>query len=210
VSGAAVDQDNVGVSQEIAEAAAPIITTFWNAIRGKVANRVSLDWVTCNHIGRDGRYTSMNSVRVDVESIPGTAAGAFLGADVSMAVSLLTAQERGYASKGRIFLPVNAATLITAAGALWGAWGTSDRASVSAATVTLINALNDLGFETGLDVSVCIFSPGTGKRQDPTKPGEYRPVTKVRIGALPDTQRRRQNRTPDLRATDVTEANISS
>jgi hypothetical protein len=210
VSGAALDQGDTAVSEELADAIVPKLQTFWTGVRQYASLGTALDWLTVNHIGRDGRYTSLNSVRRDLERVSGSASGPWLGADVSMAVSLLTATERGYASKGRIFLPLNHATLVTTFGDTWGTWPLAMRTAVGGHVRTLIEEINDLGVETGLDVSVCIFSPGTGKRQDPTKPGEYRPVTKLRIGSLPDTQRRRQNRTPDLRGADVQDVMIAS
>jgi hypothetical protein len=84
-------------------------------------------------------------------------------------------------------------------GPTYGAYVEGNRASYANAFVDLLESINDLGFETsGLDVQVCVFSPGTGKKQDPNTPGEYRPVTAIRIGAQPDTQRRRINKQPDL------------
>jgi hypothetical protein len=54
-----------------------------------------------------------------------------------------------------------------------------------------------------------VFSPGTGKEQPRDIPGVWHPITKVRVGAQPDTQRRRINKLADLWAGDSVEYDVS-
>jgi hypothetical protein len=124
-----------------------------------------------------------------------------------VAATLVTARQRGYASKGRVYLPLQAALSLTATtGPDFGDIGTSVRQTIGQATAGFLNELNDLQTDlatnnptlAGAEPRVGVFSPGTGKKQDMTKEGHWEAVTGVRIGAQPDTQRRRVNKQADL------------
>jgi hypothetical protein len=114
---------------------------------------------------------------------------------------------RGYASKGRVFLPLQCDLSLTAtSGPDFGDISTTKRATIGTALAALLSELNDLQTDiatndptlAGAEPRVGVFSPGTGKKQDMTQQGHWERVTGVRIGAQPDTQRRRVNKQADL------------
>jgi hypothetical protein len=199
--------DNEAVSAYIAVKSENLVKSWFGAMATRILPGVTCSYITVNHIGRDGKYSSASSIRNDFSSpVTGSATGThdWLGPDAAMVVSLLTAAKRGYASKGRIYLPVNANILERASGS-WGNYQANDRTMVLDATKTLFDGINDLGgLLDGVEPQVCVFSPGTGKYQNPSTPGTYRPVKAIRVGAQPDTQRRRLNKQPDLWSGDTT------
>jgi hypothetical protein len=102
--------DNEAVSAYIAVKAEPLVRTWFTAIGRMILPDVNVSYISVNHIGRDGKYTSESSIRNDFASpVNGIAQSstAWLGPDAAMAVTLLTGAKRGYASKGRIYLPCN-------------------------------------------------------------------------------------------------------
>lgn len=187
------------VSAYIAVKAEPIISTFFNALKS-MTDGTALNYVSCNHIGRDGKYTSAQSFRNDLATpVAAAPVGSyFLGPDVAVAVTFLTGIKRGYCAKGRIYLPLNNLALNRAESG-WGEISSANRTSILTATKNMVNSLNDLGgLLDGVEPAVSVFSPGTGKYQSPAQPGGYRRVTSIRVGSQPDTQRRRVNKQPDL------------
>jgi hypothetical protein len=201
------------VSERILEAAIPKLITWWTQVRQFASNRIAVEWASCNHIGRDGKYTSDQSFTTNFEAHPGTAPhlNNWLGPDAAMVVSLMTGKNRGYASRGRMYLPLNYFPLNTDAGPLWGSFSGTGPQTVATATATLLSDVNDLAVETGgLEIACCIFSPGTGKNQDPSKMGAYEPILNVQVGQQPDTMRRRLNKVPDLWGTEAKTAAVAS
>lgn len=123
---------------------------------------------------------------------------AFVIPQSTIAVTLTTDTQRGYASKGRIFLPPCVLPIDTA-----GRLSVADATALGTAIKTWINALNALP-QAGL---VTVESKGRGvKSVDangkvtwtyPTG-GASRPVTGVRVGRVVDTQRRRRRSLTEL------------
>lgn len=194
-------------SQAVVETVENHARTLFNALRTYMHPAVNWDWLSCNHIGSDGKYTSSVSHETFVTPVVGTGtSNNWKGPDASLAVSLLTAQKRGYASKGRIYLPTGCLQLTETNGPDYGDVSPSMRNLIGPAVAIFIGEINDLGTDlatnnpqlVGRVPRVCIFSPGTGKKQDMTKPGAYHDVTAVRVGAQLDTQRRRLNKQADL------------
>jgi hypothetical protein len=180
---------------------------YFTAIRTHMHPGTDWDYLSCNRIGQDGKYVLASSHEAYVTPVAGTGVAAnWRGPDVSVAVTLLTAQQRGYASKGRIFLPTTCIQLKSTVGPDYGDLEDATRNTLGSATASFISNLNALGVDlatppdqvVGISSAVCVFSPGTGKKQDMTKPGAFHPVTQVRVGAQPDTQRRRLNKQSDL------------
>jgi hypothetical protein len=202
------------ISAYLAIKIAPLVSAFWGTVKVKSVG-TELGYVSVNHIGRDGKYTSDQSFRYEYTTkVPGTGpgVGGFCGPDVAVAVSLLTGLKRGYAARGRIYLPLNGLDLQRGTDASFGALADGDRTLILGATKQLLEDINDLGgLADGVEPAVCVFSPGTGKNQSPDVPGGYRRVTTIRVGAQPDTQRRRLNKVPDLWAGDTRfQADISA
>lgn len=209
VSGKRPTETDLEVSQLLLPSRAGAVRKFWNAVRSYAVPGVALSWVSLNHIGRDGKYTSDVSVDEHFTAIQGNGSATnWCGPDVAVGVTLLTAAERGYASKGRIFLPLNSnLTLNGTLGPEFGNMSAANRDLVANAMATLCRDLNDAEYVFGgevyppvtwLNPRVGVFSPGTGKKQDMSSPGAWRAVTGVRVGGQLDTQRRRINQQPDL------------
>jgi hypothetical protein len=129
-----------------------------------------------------------------------------------MVASLTTEVTRGYAAKGRVYLPTNCVQIQTTPANAFGTWVPGDRENLAQLFANFLSEVNDAGSVgvPSMDVSVCVFSPGTGKFQDPSKQGEYHPVKGVRIGLQPDTQRRRLNKQADMWGSGVTTHNVAS
>lgn len=117
----------------------------------------------------------------------------------TIAVTLTTGVPRGYASKGRIYLPPTSTAKPQADGLIPAAFA----GIVAASMVRLINAIN----ANTVVGNVMIYSRGKGvpsfdadhNRVEYTypNPGASRPVTGVRVGRVVDTQRRRRRSLPE-------------
>lgn len=195
------------VAQSFLVASLPAYQTFANAIAPFIQQRVTFTYSSMNHISRSGKYTSPNSHTLTLgTAISGAGSANWTGPDAAVAVTLLTQVQRGYASKGRIYLPLSVFSLNTSSGPEWGTITSANRVTIANATAAFLSALNNLGAEMatatpsviGASCAVCVFSPGTGQRQSPASPGEYRPVTRVRVGGQLDVQQRRLNKVDDL------------
>lgn len=206
--------DDVCVS--FLEAVSTPFRAFADALKTLTGQGISYDTISMNHISRSGKYTRPNSHAKDVTPpIAGTATSAWHGPDSAVAVTLLTGQQRGYASKGRIYLPLGGVSIITSAGPEWGAISANQRSTIANTTATFLGAINNLGTEmataspgvVGASCAVGVFSPGTGQKQSSAVPGEYRTVTAVRVGGQLDVQQRRLNKVDDLWLS--TSANVS-
>lgn len=195
------------VSMAFLDAVSAPFRTFADALKTFTGQGISWDTISMNHISRSGKYTRPNShARVLTPAVAGTATSAWHGPDSAVAVTLLTGQQRGYASKGRIYLPIGGVSIITTAGPEWGAISANQRSAIANATATFLSAINNLGTEMatanpsvlGASCAVGVFSPGTGSKQSSAVPGEYRTVTAVRVGGQLDVQQRRLNKVDDL------------
>lgn len=210
------NQDQLLVAQ-FSEAMTEVVEsharTLFNVLRQYMVPAVTWDYISCNQIGRDGKYTQAQSYERYVTPIPGTSnTTSWCGPDAAVVVTLLTDKQRGYASKGRVYLPLQASLTLVTTGSDFGDINASIRGTIGTAFAAFCTELNDLGTDlttnnpalVGSSVFVGVYSPGTGKKQDMTKPGEYQLVRAVRVGAQLDTQRRRLNKQPDLWDTTTT------
>lgn len=208
--------NDVQVSEALAQRLETPVKDWFNLVKGRVANGAGLSWLSVNHIGRDGKYTSRQSVTREFTAVMGTGGGTlgapFPGPDVAMVATLVTDVRRGYANKGRVYLPHTCTPISSSTGPTFGTWTSADREQLATQFAGFLAAVNDAGSigVPSMDVSVCVFSPGTGKFQDQSKQGDYHPVTGVRIGLQPDTQRRRLNKQPDMWGSGVTTHNVAS
>lgn len=139
----------------------------------------TLDFVKFNAIGENGRYLDTSNTRARYPAgVVGTGAPV-MPPQIALVLSLRTDAERGRAHAGRIFLPASKFTV--------GADGRISQAQVDATmlwTRTFISNLNNWpGLDLPWEPEVHIVSGING---------DYRPVTKMRIGRVLDTQRRRR------------------
>jgi len=159
--------------------------TWWAGIGQHVPSSTALTYVKVNVVGQDGRYVNQEKTfRKDRASALTGGATATMPAEVALVVTLNTAAARGLASKGRVYLPVNATNAISNGRVVAGA-----RDLVGNATAALVKNLSNI---PGLDATV---SDNIGDVSVMSKVGlgATRTVTSVRVGDLFDTQRRRAN-----------------
>lgn len=221
VSGKRPTESDYEVAQLLLPSRAGAVRKWWAGVKSYVATGVTLSWVSLNHIGNDGKYSSDQTNEEFFTPIQGQApSGTFHGPDVAVAATLLSSADRGYASKGRIYLPCNSGlSMTTSAGATFGQISTAATNAIGTATAALITDLNNNEYVFGGEVyppvtffvpRVGIFSPGTGKKQPAGEQGAWRPVVGVRVGGQPDTQRRRINKSPDLWSSGSVTFDVSS
>jgi hypothetical protein len=159
-----------------------------------LSNGYFINWIKCNFIGPDGKYVNKTSTnRRDITvPIQGTATTCH-APQVACAVTLVTAAQRGLASKGRFFqagLGLAQFGIDPASGGI----GQLEAQNFRDRVKTLINAINNNpGLDSnfgGLDVSVVSGGGITGA-------GIARKVTAVKVGRILDTQRRRRASLPE-------------
>lgn len=179
-------------AQDNVEDIASDIALWFGLADSRISSAARLDYVKCNPIGPDGRYffeeETIEVRYTAAESIPGAVTPG--PAQDSVVVSLLTDAQRGRAHRGRFYPP----TGYIAPNAATGRLSSSDTTTMAESAATLINNLND---QPGLDLEdptiVIASSLGT--------PGPVRPVTRVAVGNVVDTQRRRRKSLPEAYAT---------
>lgn len=149
---------------------------------------VHLEYVKLNEIDALGHYADQTTTHVRELTTPvsGTSSAVYIP-QVSLCVSLLTANARGYASKGRVFVPIPALS------------PSSTNGKLSATVCTNVaNAwaqfIANLGNTPGLDVGQ--FQPAVVSSV-PVE-GAINEVTAVRVGDVLDTQQRRRRQIPEL------------
>nr|CRY96625.1 hypothetical protein [uncultured prokaryote] len=161
-----------------------IYADAWSAYIARAESGISiyarLDSVKVNLVGADGRYVSKGEtgeVQIPNNTVGGANSSQQWPNQCTMAVSLATARARGAGSKGRFFPPM-AMTILGSDGRI----APTDAAAMAASADELITTLNT-GAGSGLTV---VVASAVGA-------GSLRPVTEVRVGRVPDTQRRRRS-----------------
>jgi hypothetical protein len=148
-------------------------------------------WLKINPINPDGTYESSVTYgrMADSNSDWGAGTGAPTPFQNAIVASLGTNVARGLASHGRMYFPS-------------GFGGVDDRGQISEAQATQLgnyvaSFLTNIGRLTALTepsiphVFPSVVSPGRGGAKSPT-PGPWRHVDHIRVGRVPDTQRRRR------------------
>lgn len=189
-------------SQQAALLLAPVVEAWWKGT-GYAPNQLTVDpthrltELKVADVGQDGKYpvgvTSYSHFYLPAL----TGAAAFVSGSTpqdALCITLTTGKPRGYASKGRIYMPPVANFGVQVDGLL--TTGTAlTFANNFKKFITDINAIPELG-------PVSVMSRGKGekvlnaarKRYDWTYPGVgySQAVTGVRVGRVVDTQRRRR------------------
>jgi hypothetical protein len=197
------------ISQAMTEVVETHARTFFTAVRNLMDPGVNWQTISCNRIARSGKYALPVSFERTVTPVAGTGNGNWGGPDVAVAATHLTDVTRGWASKGRVYLPLNRISFTGTVGPTYGNIQSSEQAIIGTAWAAFLGELNDLAVDLNTNIAgyngyvvtgtrVGVFSPGTGKEQPRDIPGVWREVTGVRIGSQPDTQRRRVNKVKDL------------
>lgn len=197
------------ISEAMTEVVETHARTFFTATKAFMHTGVKWGAISCNRIARSGRYQLPVSFERQVTPVVGTGTSKWAGPDVALAVTHLTDVSRGWASKGRVYLPFNCFGWEEQVGPQYGNIQSSETSAIGNNWATFLGELNDLGVDLNTNIAgkdgivvsgtrVGVFSPGMGTEQPRDIPGVWRPVTAVRVGMQPDTQRRRVNKVKDL------------
>ncbi len=182
----AMDQENIDTR---ADEYRDDVALWWGVLRQKYAPSTKCTHVKLARIQPNGFYEpGLSSV---VRSLVTTAQSGLSGnpplpAQLAVAVTLTTDVGRGYASKGRIFLPAPDASMLALAGEIAPAFVTS----AGQETAQLISNLNDVG---GIDPP----NYGSVNVMSSVGTGTSRKVTGVAVGRRYDSQRRRAEKFPE-------------
>lgn len=156
------------------------LTKFWLASGSKFAASTWLSWAKLNRIGTNGRYTEPITHEVQHNPVAGLNAS-ITPWQCSVVMGLSTAQARGRASKGRMYLPPQAQSINAD-----GRMSATDRDGILQNFAQLIRDINNwpgIDALTGLNLAVHVVS---------SIDGTHRPVTAVRAGRVIDTHRSRR------------------
>lgn len=168
------------------------LVTWWTAIRGYYAPSTRFERFKFNAVDVNGHYISQDlTLQRDMPAatVPGSASGNPLPAQLAIAATLTTAATRGYASKGRMFLPAPATVQM-------GTLARVDEPFRNAMQVATATLLTNLSNWPGLDAA---GSPGRAIVASKVGAGTERRITGVVVGNRWDVQRRRANRIPEVK-----------
>lgn len=155
--------------------------TFWDAVRGRIAQGTRLNSVKVAPVDEDGRYIdNMDSVIYDWETPLRGASGSAHPPQVSVVASLTTGTRRGNATHGRMYLPLTGIAINGNDFTI----SVADRQAIAQAVVGLLD--DSLGTIADISLDPVVMS-NIGS-------GTTRTITTVAVGSIPDTQRRRRNR----------------
>lgn len=160
----------------------------------QISNLARLDYVSLNAIGPDGKYAdpgSPHTYEYPAGSAPTGPLDAFEMPQLSIVVSLRTEIQRGLATHGRIYPPTG--LQLTSAGRVGSTTATGMAESFS----TLCEDI------AGYDEVILAGAPRVVVASDLGTPGPMRIVTRVLVGDVVDTQRRRRNQLQETYVTSV-------
>lgn len=184
--------NNSGLTQAQEEAAlldlSTKLRTAWAQATNPSGSTAGLTWEKANLVGADGKYVRDYTNVIDHAQVVSPNASAY-PLQVSMAITLTTAAERGLASKGRIFMPAPWQPL-SGPDKTWSTAQSLVAANWMAALINSINDANALG-------NVVVASS--------TRTGATRSVRGVSVGSVPDTMRSRRNKQQEIRIVNTTE-----
>lgn len=183
------DEFSMGISLDCMEPSGPqlealetVVTEWFQSPEMDIISAAALRGFKINQIDpATGRYVDPNNpVTIDFDApAPGSGTQA-VPAQLSVAVSLTTAQKRGRGSRGRFYLPPQDLS-VAASGHLSGSWCTT----VAERVATFLGDVED-----ALDpCQVVIWSRAAHTLTQ---------VTHVSVGDVIDTQRRRRNQIPEV------------
>lgn len=173
-------------SQALVDATATAITNFWTTnLTGMIDPAFKLEFARLASIAPNGQYVP--GTRAYDHTFPGTGGGAggstplySFPLQVAMVTTMLTAQPRGQAYKGRLYLPYAAGATLNSYLWRWDPAVANNRSNAVAAMITALN--------TALGAKATVFSTGT--KAAPAV-GAKQLITGCLTDTKPDTQRRR-------------------
>lgn len=158
-----------------------LFETFVNSSNSYIPTTVTLTWVKLAVIGMNGQYLE-DSKTWETEVTPGSRTGAYVP-QVSLVVTLASDKRADPGKYQRFYLP----TVTPTANGSYRPQGTG---AVAAHSADLISDLADI--VTG-NLGTYSIQPAA-VTSSPKHTGNYLPITRVRVGNVYDTQRRRRNK----------------
>lgn len=173
------------VGEDTLDAVTDVVATWWaRGLSGTGPGFTTasvLTMVKLNRIGPDGRYMDPETREFDLlTGVPGAVAGT-VAPQLSAVASLDTANPRGRAGRGRMYLPPT--TALATLGTSDGRMTVTNAENLASGVATLIRELNAV--YTGVGAVGVASKAGAGGFQH---------VTSVRVGRVPDTVRSRRNK----------------
>jgi hypothetical protein len=157
---------------------APLIVAYHKSAQLFMPGAVRLRYVKLNNVNEFGRYEAQKTYQLLVDEGGGAGGAPVMPWQIAVAVSLQS-ERRGPRGRGRFFLPVPKLT-VDAKGRL----NENFRNQMAGISAGLIASLNTSPIDSSSGNHICVQSKvdATASR-----------VTKVRVGDVFDTQRRRRN-----------------
>nr|CRY96715.1 hypothetical protein [uncultured prokaryote] len=190
---AALTELEPGTPTELSEDIRGFVEAWFLRAGSGIANVARLDYVSLNAIGPDGLYADGGNPHT-YEYAPGEAPTGPVAAtalpQVTICVSLRTAQTRGAGTHGRFYPPTTIQTSAT------GRVGSTVAEGMAASAATL---LEDIG---GIQEIALAGNPRVAVVSDIGSPGPARIVTRVLVGNVFDTQRRRRAQLEEVYVTE--------
>lgn len=176
-------------SADVTQAGVDAVAGFWETFFETASSSIPDEWATTEvklaRLATDGS-TILDDVVHHVYPAPiiGAGVAAPYPPQISLVATLLSANPRGLASKGRMYLPGVAAGIDAT-----GHMNSTSQGTIATNLQTFFNAVNgaiDLGGDSVILASFGRTAPAVG-------PGVSALVTSLRVGNVYDTQRRRRN-----------------
>lgn len=177
------DADVSNPTQQLADAIKAAWQTFFTAATSQTSAYWDTTEVKLAQLAPDGKTFLDNTVfSTYAAPISGTKTTPIFPPQVSLVATLQSTLSRGLAAKGRMFLPAIVATV-----GINGHIAATDTQNIAGNLATFFNAVNTASGPAG---RVILASKGRG----PAGTGALnQPVTRIRVGDVYDTQRRRRN-----------------
>lgn len=162
---------------------APLLASWFAQSGSRIANVATLEYLKCNAIGADGRYSDGQSHTYDYSNLVSGATSQAVPSFLSLSYTWTTPKARGRAHLGRMYPPNFTYTL--SSGAHVSPTDTTNAALAGRAFLqTIANATS----------ATAALDPAVVSGLD----GSFAPITGVRVGSVYDVQRRRKNQAVEL------------
>lgn len=162
-------------------------STFHAAVGVGAGSNCFLTSLTCAKIGTDGHYVGGGAQATTVYTYGSPVSGSATGTNpyaTSFCIGLRTAQLRGLASNGRVYIPVMSLGVTANS----GQWSTTQVANMLSAAKTFLNAINTAAAANLSDSHGLIVASQGGQAGGPAS----FPVTGIRGDGRPDHNETRE------------------
>jgi hypothetical protein len=178
--------DAPAVTQGMADDVAARVADWWDALKANMSNEMTLKWVKVAKLDLNGAYVDDPKIHEYVTYLAGLNGAGKMPYQVATVASLRSGSAIGTANYGRMYIP----GLTSGTELSQGRRSFAFTEMVANATSSLIDGLNEVGVA---------IQPLFRVRNMSLK-GTSKLVTRVLVGDVPDTQRRRRNQLVEIYA----------